>query len=52
MAYRVYIKNDYKPEIVLPVEMDKFNIQSSYLFALLDTADLGLLAQYESKDKL
>ena len=28
-------------------DMDGFKIQSSYLFALLDTSDSGLLAQYE-----
>lgn len=39
-------------ENVPPAEMDKFRIRSSYLFALLDTFDSELLAQYDSNNRL
>ena len=38
-------------ENVPPAEMDSFRIQSSYLFALLDTSDAGLLARYDPGDR-
>ena len=34
-------------ENVPPGELDRFRLQSSYLFALLDTSDAGLLARYD-----
>ena len=34
-------------ENVPPAELDRFSLQSSYLFALLDTSDAGLLARYD-----
>ena len=39
-------------ENVSPAEMNKFKIHSSYLFALLDTFDSELLAQYDSNNRL
>ena len=39
-------------ENVPPAEMASFRNQSSYLFALLDTSDARLLAEYESGNRL
>ncbi len=39
-------------ESVISAGMERFRIQSSYLFALLDTSDSGLLAQYEPDRRL
>ena len=38
-------------ENVPTAELDSFRVQSSYLFALLDTSDSGLLARYDSGNR-